>query len=171
LVPAGGWLYLMQENHTQKQPYDRQLSESEQAYAAFTLYRDLPANNRSVERAFEMHCHSNGKEYKGKSHGTWRRWCQIHDWVERARAFDAEAQRQAREEAQNERRGEYKRYIDEQYTLSKALQAYVRREVKAELDAPGTFETHQMRQLAMIHDIAGNWVRDIIGHDEKAAEL
>ena len=166
MVPAGGWLLLMEQKQTENQPYDRQLRESEQAYAAFTFYRDMPPAQRSVERAFELYCHANNKEYKGRSYGSWRRWCSVHDWVERARAYDAEAQRQARQQAQKERRGEIKRWLDEQFTISKAFQAYVRREIRTELDEPGSFETHQMRQLALVFDIAGNWVKEILGVEE-----
>jgi hypothetical protein len=143
------------------------VSESEQAYVAFTYYRDLPASDRSIERAFEVFCHSTNKEYKGKAYGSWKRWCSIHQWVERSRAYDAEAQRQARSQAQEERRGEIKRWLDEQFTISKAFQTYVRREIRVELETPGTHATHQMRQLALVFDIAGNWVKEILGVEEK----
>jgi hypothetical protein len=68
--------------------WERQAAESAKAYAAFCVYRDLPAAQRSgVRVASEIGRHMRLVE----------RWRSGHRWVERAAAFDQERDRRKRE--------------------------------------------------------------------------
>ena len=154
----------MTETQQQAQPYDRQPEETEQAYQAFAIYRDMDPSQRSIDKAFDIDCQQKGKVKKGKqAYGHWTRWSSVHKWVARCRAYDAEAQKQARKQAQEERQAEIKKWLDEQFTISKAFQSYVRREIRNELERPDTRAIHEMRQLALVFDISGSWTKDILG--------
>ena len=67
--------------------WERQPSETPKAYAAFLLYRDLPAVDRSVAAAW-------GRKLGGKQ---WERWCTSHDWVNRAAEHDSDLASRRRE--------------------------------------------------------------------------
>jgi len=76
-------------------PWERQPGEPPRAYAAFCIYRDLPPAERSV-RAVAERLGIKGAA-KGQVPGHMLRWSTRWRWVERARAWDAELDRQARE--------------------------------------------------------------------------
>jgi hypothetical protein len=68
--------------------WERQAAETAKAYAAFCVYRDLPAAQRSAVRvASEIGRHMRLVE----------RWRSGHRWIERAAAFDQERDRRKRE--------------------------------------------------------------------------
>lgn len=97
--------------------WERQPGESAKAFAAFTVYRNLPATERSLTRlASDKVCH---RSQGGRWSGQWR-------WVERAAAWDAELDRIAREkqieavEKMNERHAQVLRGVF--VTGAKALQ-------------------------------------------------
>ena len=69
-------------------PWERQPGETAKAYAAFLLYRDLPAVDRSVAAAW------GGKQ--------WERWCTAHDWVNRAAEHDSDLASRRRERMEKE---------------------------------------------------------------------
>ena len=60
--------------------WDRQPGETPKAFAAFCIYRDLPAIDRSVAAAW-------GRKKGGKQ---WERWCTSYDWVNRAAEHDSD---------------------------------------------------------------------------------
>ena len=60
--------------------WDRQPGETPKAFAAFCIYRDLPAIDRSVAAAW-------GRKKGGKY---WERWCTDHNWLERAAEHDSD---------------------------------------------------------------------------------
>ena len=68
-------------------PWDRQPGETAKAYAAFLVYRDLPALDRSVAAAW-------GRKKGGKY---WERWCTDHNWLERAAKHDSDLASRRRE--------------------------------------------------------------------------
>jgi hypothetical protein len=99
--------------------YERQPSETRQAYAAFSLYRDLPPNARSVERAYDLHRASPGTaQNPGRSPvlasdtrartrrapGTWSNWCVNWRWVDRAQEWDRHLDHLSREAAEEQAR-------------------------------------------------------------------
>ena len=61
------------------QPWDRRPGEPTKAYAAFRIYRDLPAAQRDFERTAEQ---------AGVVGRSTRRWASAWDWHERADAWD-----------------------------------------------------------------------------------
>ena len=67
--------------------WERQPSETAKAYAAFLVYRDLPAVDRSVAAAW-------GRKIGGKQ---WERWCTIHNWLDRAAEHDSDLASRRRE--------------------------------------------------------------------------
>ena len=72
---------------SENKPWEKQPSETAKAYAAFLLYRDLPAVDRSVAAAW------------GRKKGRKRveRWCTAHDWVNRAAEHDSDLASRRRE--------------------------------------------------------------------------
>ena len=68
-------------------PWNRQPGETAKAYAAFLVYRDLPAIGRSVAAAW-------GRKKGGKY---WERWCTIHNWLDRAAEHDSDLASRRRE--------------------------------------------------------------------------
>ena len=75
-----------------RKPWERQPGETAKAYAAFLLYRDLPAVDRSVAAAW-------GRKLGGKQ---WERWCTAHDWVNRAAEHDSDLASRRRERMEKE---------------------------------------------------------------------
>ena len=75
-----------------RKPWERQPGETAKAYAAFLLYRDLPAIDRSVAAAREGH--------KKDSKGTvrqWHGWSTRNGWVNRAAEHDSDLASRRRE--------------------------------------------------------------------------
>jgi hypothetical protein len=68
--------------------WERRAGESAKAFAAFGVYRDLPAAERSAVRV--------ASEF-GRHVRLIERWRSRHRWVERAAAFDSERDRRKRE--------------------------------------------------------------------------
>jgi len=64
--------------------WERQPGEPAKAYAAFCVYRDLPASERSLTAAYGRHSGKNAR-----APGFWAEWSRDWLWVERAAAYDA----------------------------------------------------------------------------------
>lgn len=77
-------------------PWERQPGEPARAFAAFCLYRDMPAHERSL-RAVAERLSSKGSGRGRRSTRPLERWSTRWRWVERARAWDDEQDRIARE--------------------------------------------------------------------------
>lgn len=78
----------------ERAPWERQPGEPTRAYAAFCLYRDMPASERSL-RAVAGRLY--GPNRTTKVPKTLARWSARWRWVERAAAWDEEQDRRARE--------------------------------------------------------------------------
>lgn len=95
--------------------YERQPEESAKAYEAFCLYRDMGAG-RSVDaawRSFQEKQGANRGQIGGKigrAPTGWWRWSSEYQWVRRAEEWDAEQDRQKREEARQTRIAEVEAY-------------------------------------------------------------
>lgn len=95
-------------------PWERQKGESEQAFEAFSIYRDM-VNGRSLLEV--------SKRLK-KSRTLIDRWRAKWDWPERARAYDNELEREAKAQAVKELRDMTDRHIKIAKELQrKALEA------------------------------------------------
>ncbi len=82
--------------------YDRLQSESEESFAAFQAYRDSGPTRTIAKTAAEV----------GKSPDMSGKWAAKYHWVERARAWDAEVDRQRTEGALDAVREMRKRQIN-----------------------------------------------------------
>jgi hypothetical protein len=76
------------------EPWEQQPQEPPKAFQAFTIYRNMPANERSVRKTAEK---------LGRYASYMEKWCSKWSWVERARAHDAFVDKETRESAQRER--------------------------------------------------------------------
>ena len=72
--------------------WERQSSETAKAYAAFLLYRDLAAIDRSVLAARERH----QRDTKGTLR-QWKGWSMRNGWVSRAAEHDSDLPSRRRE--------------------------------------------------------------------------
>ena len=95
-------------------PWERQKGESAQAFEAFSIYRDL-GSERSQQAVAKQLC---------KSRQLLARWSAQWEWVERARAYDIDLDRQARvqslKDAKDMRRRQTKTGV---FMQKKALEA------------------------------------------------
>ncbi|MCC8157477.1 MAG: hypothetical protein LIO54_09415 [Oscillospiraceae bacterium] len=68
-------------------PWERQEGESEKAFEAFAIYRDMPTNgeNRSIRAVGQK---------LGKSRAIIERWSASNNWQERVKAYDADLEKQ-----------------------------------------------------------------------------
>ena len=66
--------------------WDRQPGETPKAFAAFLLYRDLPAIDRSIVAAVAQHRKNGGKA----SVRNWETWASLYNWRERGLASDSD---------------------------------------------------------------------------------
>ena len=99
-----------------RKPWERQQGETAKAYAAFLLYRDLPAIDRSVAAAREGH----KKDIKG-TFRQWSGWSMRNGWVNRAAEHDSDLASRRRERMAKE----LEREKDYAVTLSRAALAKV----------------------------------------------
>lgn len=76
-------------NRTSESVWERQKTESPQAYEAFVVYRDLGAERSTSKVARQL----------SKSTTLMNRWSGVHGWVERARQYDNYLDAAARREA------------------------------------------------------------------------
>ena len=77
--------------------WERQSGETAKAYAAFLLYRDLPAIDRSVPAARERH----QRDTKGTLR-QWKGWSMRNGWVNRAAEHDSDLASRRREHTAKE---------------------------------------------------------------------
>lgn len=76
-------------NRVSESVWERQKTESQQAYEAFVCYRDLGVERSTAKVAQQL----------GKSKTLIHRWSSAHEWVERARRYDNYLDGEARREA------------------------------------------------------------------------
>lgn len=81
---------MIPEGELQKS-YHKLATETSKAFAAFTVYRDIGLN-RTVGAVVRK---------LGKSEGLLYRWASVHNWKERAEAFDRDVQNTEREASIN----------------------------------------------------------------------
>lgn len=75
--------------------WERQPTESIEAFHAFAHYRDLAPDTRSVAAAYTAHSTTClGRPREKKAARGWEEWSSRHNWVGRMRAYDAQLERQ-----------------------------------------------------------------------------
>ena len=101
--------------------WERQSGETAKAYAAFLLYRDLPAIDRSVAAARKGH----QRDTKGTLR-QWKGWSMRNDWVNRAAEHDSDLASRRRERMAQE----LERAQDDAVVLIKAALDKVKERIK-----------------------------------------
>ena len=101
--------------------WERQSGETAKAYAAFLLYRDLPAIDRSVSAARERH----QRDTKGTLR-QWKGWSMRNGWVNRAAEHDSDLASRRREHTAKE----LERSQDDALILIRAALAKVAERIK-----------------------------------------
>ena len=103
-------------------PWERQKGESEKAFEAFAVYRDMGKKRTLTAVAEKLQ----------KSGSLIRRWKDRWDWVERVRAYDNDLEKEARAKAIKDRKDMSDRHIKIALQLQKkALEALNGLEVEA----------------------------------------
>lgn len=103
-------------------PWERQKGESEKAFEAFAIYRDMGEKRTLTAVAEKLQ----------KSGSLIRRWKDRWDWVERVRAYDNGLEKEARAKAIKDRKDMTDRHIKIAMQLQKkALEALTSLEVEA----------------------------------------
>ena len=102
--------------------WERQSGETAKAYAAFLLYRDLPAVDRSIVAAVAQHRKLGGKA----SVRNWETWASRYNWRERGLTSDSDlASRRRIRRAESLERAQ-----DDVLTLARAALAKVAERIK-----------------------------------------
>lgn len=106
-------------------PWERQKGETPQAFEAFSIYRDMGSSRSTAKVGRKL----------GKSKNLMDRWSSRWEWVERARAYDNDLERQERAEAAKDLKEARKRQRKTGYFMQKkATEALDRLNVE-DLDA------------------------------------
>ncbi len=104
----------MPKKTSDSKPWERQQGESEKAFEAFALYRDM-GTERSLRKV---------EQELGKSRTLMCRWSSKYQWCERAREYDNDKERQAKKEAEKGLRDMYARQTEIAMSVqTKALKA------------------------------------------------
>ena len=94
--------------------WERQAGESEKAYEAFTIYRDMGEKRTLIAVAEKLH----------KSSSLIRRWKERWNWIERVRLYDNEIEKEVKATVVKERKSMIERHIKIAMQLQKkALEA------------------------------------------------
>lgn len=100
-----------------EKPWERQKSESEKAFEAFRIYRDMGDSRTLIAVAEQLQ----------KSYTLIRRWSKAWNWSERCLEYDNELQRVARKAAKKEVQDMRRRHINMALQLqTAALEALAR---------------------------------------------
>lgn len=120
------------------EPWERQDAESEEAWAAFRTYRDMPADARMITRAAT------------RSTATLSKWFNEHGWNQRCRAYDAKFdQIRVDEREAMYRRSAQQIAIDHMLMLSDAREL-VQREIAKWTEASRSSPMHGLVKVADI---------------------
>lgn len=103
---------------TEVKPYDRQESETQKAYAAFCVYRDL-GKSRSLDAAYDL---LKERQNSGKrASGFLCKWSKQHSWVSRAEQYDLDLEQRRRLEREQQESAAYNKKISDYRNLNEAL--------------------------------------------------
>lgn len=137
---------------------NRLQNETKLAYAYYKLYRDMPAEERSLRVLCEREV--NGKK---RSISLLGRWSSEHNWQERIAVYDAEVERAAYQEKLAQRQAEVEAFIDEDMAISIKFQKLCKTRLE-ELDQAGKdMDCKELRQLALTYKECREWLKNLIG--------
>lgn len=120
----------MDENG-EREPWERLPAETPKAYAAFCLYRDSIAVNRSIRKTCQE---ALKQDYAGTRLRVWERWSSRYHWVSRAEAYDEYKERETRIADLDA----YRRMREKHITEATALQAVAQKGLKKLLEGLNT---------------------------------
>lgn len=98
--------------------FDRQPSETNKAYTAFCIYRDMGLK-RSIESAWKQYIQADKRVS-----GYFAQWSVTYDWVERARAYDDYIEAAARKKVEGEAIARKAAMLRRHADLGRALQHF-----------------------------------------------
>jgi hypothetical protein len=93
-------------------PFEQQPAETAKAYAAFVMYRDLGPERSLQETAHKL----------AKNLTTIKQWSTLHNWVDRARSYDAALDARARAATEGEATERRRRMIERHAQTAAKLQ-------------------------------------------------
>lgn len=100
--------------------WERQDAESAKAYSAFVVYRDMGLE-RSIDAAYRGYV--GDEKSRKEATGHFKRWASKHDWLSRAKAYDAERER---ERLREHGTAEIEAFRDSQIVFAKAAKEAAR---------------------------------------------
>src|SRR5579883_2449047 len=98
----------------ERQAWERQDGETQKAYSAFCVYRDM-GTARSLLKAYRQQA---GKAGATSVSGRWTEWSDVHNWLRRAEYYDAYLERQARANKEAEYHAELEKFRETQKKLA-----------------------------------------------------
>lgn len=157
--------------------WDRQPDETDKAYRAFALYRDLGPEERSITKASqEYHAQHGLKGSLGTARVTVGKWSRTHGWVERVRAWDADQDRQQRAEKAAERARDLQQARERYVQISRLGWSKLVASLQSLEAVPPGVMAGLMRELRAL-ELAGLGeatehvkVEEVIGDDSDAVE-
>jgi hypothetical protein len=152
--------------------WERQAGESSRAFAAFVHYRDR-GPSRSLDKAWQS-AHPQ-KSHRRRSK-TWATWSSRWNWVDRARLFDADVDRQVREKRAAQIVAAQDRHIRQSVAIQSAgsgllkvflesMPAMLPKLLSAASTQPKAFAElwHEIRAFALVLPHAVNIERSALG--------
>lgn len=97
--------------------WERRDGESTVAFTAFTIFRDL-GPSRSLLKAYNAHRKAKEKRSVHRASGQWNQWAVYHKWRDRAEAYDAHLEREARKDREREHSERMQQHRDRQRELA-----------------------------------------------------
>lgn len=103
----------------ERRPWERRADETGRAYVAFCIYLNLGAG-RSIDRAYrsQLPPEVDAARQSPKPPGRWREWGALHQWRDRAEAWDIEQQVVARHAKQAEHQKALQDHLERQRKLA-----------------------------------------------------
>lgn len=151
-----------------RKPWDRMEGESDKAFAAFNVYKNLTPSERSKSRvSYEIYDKKRGMSWASdkKPHGRVNKWSVDFNWVERAGAWDVEQARVANAQLALERHDEIRAFLEKQLEIAKDAQditgdALVVLKNKANVD---TDDALFFRRMMLGLDVAYKQIAGLLG--------
>lgn len=152
--------------------WERREKESAKAFAAFELYRNMPAPERSA---------SNVGPLCGKSASLTTRWCTQHEWVSRARAFDESVAMADAERLKAKRLKESEEMRERYRVVGRLVMARTTKAISREVDGEGVIpietsvDVYRMMKTATMleqigHETAGDPGRAVSSGDNRGMD-
>ena len=141
-------------------PWERQLEETDKAFAAFVEYRDMPPGHRALEKLAQKH---------GTLRVNFERWSVAWDWRARVAEYDIWRDRQGREAALQEIKEMNKRHVNMAMSFQGAAALALQKIIKAEQQ--NTTSTLRPNEVAALADLGARLERLSRGEPESTSQM